>query len=487
MDSTMELADDVLTRQRLIQPVVLAGGSGTRLWPLSRRSLPKPFLPLLSERTLLQDTVARTAGEARFGAPIIACNRDHRSIIAEQVAALGISPRAFIAEPVGRSTAPALAVAALILIATDPDAVMLVQPADHRIADEGAFRAAVLHGLAAAERGWLVAFGLVPDRPETGYGYIRPSSPLDFADGVRAVSEFIEKPSADVAARLVDEGTVLWNSGIFLFSARRYLEELEALHPVLFHGCADAVARSVRDGETLSLDGEAFAALPTISIDHAVMEHTATAAVVRLETRWNDVGSWRTLRDEGQADDDGNVVVGEAILDGVHNSYVRAENGLIAAIGLDDVVVVSTDDAVLVASMDEAPNVGRMVERLNGDARCDAVRHGAVHRPWGHYKTIDSGPRYQVKQIVVQPGARLSLQFHHHRSEHWVVVSGTARVVCGDRETTLCENQSIHIPVGTRHRLENPGKIPLRVVEVQCGSYLGEDDIVRVDDVYGRA
>jgi mannose-1-phosphate guanylyltransferase/mannose-6-phosphate isomerase len=487
MDMANELHDEARVSAHRIQPVILSGGYGTRLWPLSRKSLPKQLLPLVSERSLLQETASRTAAATAFASPLIVCSHEHRDLVAAQMATIGIEPRLIIAEPVGRNTAPALAVAALVLIATDPDVVLLVEPSDHRIGDAAAFCAAVERGLDAAAAGYLVAFGIAPDRPETGYGYIRQGEALAGTGGAFAISRFVEKPGIEDAVRFAASDRYLWNSGIFLMEARRYLEELEALEPQLLLACADAVAAARREGGMLSLDTPAFAAAAEISIDRAVMERTRAAAVVPLDVAWDDVGSWRTLRDFALADGDGNVVVGDAVLDRVHRSYIRSEDGLVAAVGLDDVVVVSTGDAVLVASADEAPNVGRLVERMRGDSRCEAVRNGTVHRPWGHFKTVDGGPRHQVKQIVVAPGGRLSLQLHHHRSEHWVVVSGTARVVCGNDERVLYEDESIHIPAGSRHRLENPGRIPLKVIEVQCGSYLGEDDIVRVEDVYGRS
>jgi mannose-1-phosphate guanylyltransferase/mannose-6-phosphate isomerase len=486
MDSATELRDDIGTVTAAIQPVILTGGAGTRLWPLSRNRLPKPLLPLLSERTLLQQTALRTVNDIRFADPVIVCNQDHLATVSDQMAAIGISPRTIIAEPVGRNTAPALAVAALILISTDPDAVMLVQPSDHMIDDGDTFRDAVTRALGAAEQGWLVTFGLEPERPETGYGYIRPTQPLSGTDGIFTVGRFVEKPSSDEAERLIADDGALWNSGIFLMSANRYLQELEAACPEILHGCADAIAGARRSGSLLIPDRKAFQAVPAISIDYAVMEHTPRAAVLPLAIRWNDIGNWRTLRDECRADADGNVVQGNALLHNVRGSYIRVEKGFVAATGLDDVIVVATDDAVLVASTAEAPNVGKLVERMKIDGRREAMQHRTVHRPWGTFTSLDCGPRHQVKELVVRPGGRLSLQLHHHRSEHWVVVSGTARVVCGDAEQNLYENQSIHIAAGKRHRLENPGKIPLHVIEVQCGSYLGEDDIVRVDDVYGR-
>jgi mannose-1-phosphate guanylyltransferase / mannose-6-phosphate isomerase len=470
-----------------IHPVILSGGAGTRLWPLSRALHPKQLLPLLSSRTLLQETAARSIDDAGFAAPIIICNEEHRFMITEQLREIGLAPQRILLEPAGRNTAPALAVVASWLVARDPEAVMLVQPSDHLIGSPAAFYAAVVRGLAATTLGRLVTFGVTPNRPEPGYGYIQAGIELDGVAGANQVSRFVEKPDRETAQRFIDSGKFYWNSGIFLMSARQYLDELQRLHPVIHDSCADAVARGSDDGEFFRLDAASFAEAPSLSIDHAVMEHTDRAAVVPVDMAWSDVGSWQALRDAGQRDADGNIVQGDVLLEDVRDCYVRSDGRLVAAIGLDDVVVVSTDDAVLVAKTDRAAEVGRIVERLRQRNRPEPIQHTTVYRPWGYYRTVDGGERYQVKRIMVKPGAKLSLQKHFHRAEHWVVVQGTAMVTKGEENLLVRENESIYIPLGTNHRLENPGKLPLHLIEVQSGAYLGEDDIVRISDTYGRA
>lgn len=470
-----------------IHPVILSGGAGTRLWPLSRALYPKQLLPLASERTLIQETASRGLDDAGFAAPVVICNDEHRFIIDEQLKQVGVQPRRILLEPVARNTAPAITVAALWLMASDPDPIMLVQPSDHLIGSVEDFHEAVIQGLGAAQSGRLVTFGVKPRHAETGYGYIQAGTALDGSNGVRGVDRFVEKPDLETAQRFVDSGTFYWNSGIFLFSARHYLDELKRLHPALYDACARAVKGGKDDLNFFRLEAGAFGEAPALSVDRAVMEHTEQAAVVPVDMEWSDVGSWRALRDVNKRDQDGNVVQGDVVLDGVRNSYVRSDGQLVAAIGLDDVVIVSTDDAVLVANADDAAGVSRIVDLLRKRNRPEPMHHRTIYRPWGFYRTVDAGDRFQVKRIMVKPGARLSLQKHYHRAEHWVVVQGTALVQRGQDTMLVHENESVYIPIGAEHRLENPGKLPLHLIEVQSGAYLGEDDIVRLADNYGRA
>lgn len=470
--------------ERLIHPVLLSGGAGTRLWPLSRVAWPKQLLPLLSDRTLLQETAQRLAGGV-FAPPLVVCNEQHRFLVSEQLREIDIRPSAIMLEPTGRNTAPAVTAAALLLARTDPDAVLLVQPADHRIGNVAAFRDAVAVGERAALTGRLVTFGVSPTHPETGYGYISPGMPLDAIAGAFSVDRFVEKPDAATAESFISDG-FLWNSGIFMFTARRFLDELALLEPAMLDSCRTALNGGGADGEYVRLDAAAFGRAADAPIDRAVMERTRKAAVVPVDMDWSDIGSWRRLRDAQVADTDGNVAVGDVVAEGVRNSYIRAQDHLVAAVGLDNVVIVATGDSTLVAHADRSEEVSRIVARLRGDDRRERLEHGRVHRPWGSYQTVDAGARFQVKRISVKPGASLSLQMHHHRAEHWVVVSGVARVTCNDDVRELRENESAFIPLGARHRLENPGPEPLELIEVQCGGYLGEDDIVRFEDRYGR-
>lgn len=470
-----------------IHPVILSGGAGTRLWPLSRASYPKQLLKLVSDRTLLQETAMRGLVDVGFAAPIVVCNAEHRFLVADQLEEVGVKPQALLLEPLARNTGPAIAVAALWLLRQDPDAVMLVQPSDHVIASLPAFHHAVMQGMAAAQAGRLVTFGIKPDRPDTGYGYIQSGTPLEGSDGVLVVERFVEKPDRDTAQRFVDSGTFYWNSGIFLLGARAYLDELANINTAMLDACRDAVDAAKDGTGCLHLDAGAFARAPSLSIDHAVMERTDHAAVVPVDMAWNDVGSWPALHGIADGDSDGNVIQGDVLHEGVSNSYLRSEGRLLAAVGVDHITVVATDDAVLVAGADSAGAVSRVVERMRRENRPEPLKHSTCHRPWGNYRTVDAGDRFQVKRITVKPGGKLSLQKHYHRAEHWVVVHGTAIVQCGDDRQLLHENQSIYIPVGTEHRLENPGKIALELIEVQSGGYLGEDDIVRLSDNYGRA
>ncbi|MEV5117301.1 MAG: mannose-1-phosphate guanylyltransferase/mannose-6-phosphate isomerase [Stenotrophomonas indicatrix] len=464
-----------------IQPVILSGGSGTRLWPLSREAYPKQFLPLAGEETMLQATWQRVAPIAARG-PLVIANEEHRFVAAEQLQQVGAEPAAIILEPVGRNTAPAIAVAALEATRDGSDALLLVLPSDHVISDEAAFRTAVQAAAGAAEAGKLVTFGIVPTGPETGYGYIKAAD----GQGARAVERFVEKPDLDTATGYVASGQYYWNSGMFLFKASRYLQELERLQPAMLAACRAAWQSARRDADFTRLDKDAFTAVPSDSIDYAVMEKTADAVVVPLDAGWNDVGSWTALRDVSQQDGDGNAHQGDVIAIDCRNTYAYAQR-LVALVGLDDVIVVETDDAVLVGKGDRMQEVKTVVAQLKAGGRSEATWHRKVYRPWGAYDSIDNGERFQVKRITVKPGGTLSLQMHHHRAEHWIVVSGTAEVTRGDEVILLSENQSTYIPLGVTHRLRNPGKLPLELIEVQSGSYLGEDDIVRFEDTYGRS
>lgn len=469
-----------------IIPVLLSGGSGSRLWPMSRELYPKQFLPLASERSMLQDTAARVDDPLRFTAPIVVCNHEHRFLIAEQLRQSGITARGIVLEPMARNTAAACAVAALLATRDDPDALLLVLPADHIIGDEPAFAAAVSQAARAARAGHLVTFGIEPTAPETGYGYIRRGAPLPDCDGVHRVAAFIEKPARAKAEELLASGDHAWNSGMFVFPAARLLDELERHAPAVMEACRAALETGESDLDFFRLGAEAFARSPSISIDYAVMERTDRAAVVPCDLKWTDVGAWSALWEVSKKDDLGNVAIGDVMTEGANRCYVRSEGLLTAVVGLDDVVVVTTDDAVLVASRDKAQDVKAVVERLKREGRSEPFTHRTVHRPWGAFQGIHAGERFQVKHLRIKPGARISLQKHFHRAEHWVVVNGTALVTRDDQQTFVYENQSIYIPVGTVHRLENPGKVPLDIIEVQSGAYLGEDDIVRFEDSYGR-
>lgn len=463
-------------------PVILSGGAGTRLWPLSRETYPKQLLALAGTRSLIQDTAARCGGES-FSAPIIVCNEEHRFAIAEQLRQIGIAPRAMILEPVGRNTAPAAAAAAALL---EPGEIMMLLPSDHAISDVASFAKAAAKAAAGARAGKLVTFGIEPERPETGYGYIKRGAALPGLDGAYAVERFVEKPDLDTAKKYLAEGGWAWNSGMFMLPAAIFLAETEKFEPAIARAAKDAVAKAKRDLDFVRLDKDAFAAAPSKSIDYAVMERTSLAAVVPASMGWSDVGAWDALWDLGTRDADGNVVRGDVIAEDTHNSYLRTEGRLLATIGVDDLIVVDTRDATLVARKDKAQHVKRIVDRLKAAGRSEASLHTEVHRPWGSYQTIDLGPRFQVKRLSVKPGAKISLQKHAQRAEHWVVVQGIARVTRDEDVLTLRENMSAYIPVGCVHRLENPGTEMLHIVEVQSGSYLGEDDIVRLEDSYGR-
>jgi mannose-1-phosphate guanylyltransferase/mannose-6-phosphate isomerase len=470
----------------LIHPVVLSGGSGTRLWPLSRALSPKQLLPLLSEKSLLQETVLRVGDAHQFAPPLVIANDEHRFLVAEQLREIGVKPQALVLEPQGRNTAPAICVAALLLSAEDPDALMLVLPSDHSIGHRAAFVAGVERAAAAARSGALVTFGITPDHAEVGYGYIRRGLPWPGIGGCFTVAEFVEKPDAARAARLLAAGDYYWNSGMFVLPAGLYLKELGRRDAAMVEACRRAVAAAKRDHDFLRLDASAFTAARSISIDYAVMEHTKAAAVVPVDIGWSDVGSFDALWQAGVKDGNGNVAVGDVAVSDSRNSYLRSEHGLLAALGVENLVVISTTDAVLVVPRSRSSDLKQLIAQLERDGRGELLAHPLVERPWGSYRSIHSGERVQVKHIVVKPGGRLSLQYHHKRAEHWVVVRGTARVTRGEEVTMLGEDQSTYIPIGMPHRLENPGDEPVHLIEVQTGSYLGEDDIVRLEDTYGR-
>jgi mannose-1-phosphate guanylyltransferase / mannose-6-phosphate isomerase len=465
-----------------IVPIILSGGAGTRLWPLSRELYPKQLLPLAGTKTMIQETALRASG-GPFGAPIVVCNEEHRFIIAEQLREIGIVPRAIVLEPVGRNTAPAAAAAAALL---QPDETMMLLPSDHVVGDVAAFATAVATAQHAVAAGRLVTFGIDPTGPETGYGYIKRGAAMTAPAGAYDVARFVEKPDMATAKAYLAEGGWSWNSGMFLFAARTFLAELARFEPAIVAAAAAAVEQAARDLDFVRLDKEIFAAAPSKSVDYAVMEHTHLSAVVPAALSWSDVGAWNALWDLGPRDADGNVLVGDVVANDTHNSYLRSEHKLLTAVGVKDLVVIATRDVVMVADRDRAQDVKKIVDRLKADKRSEATSHVVVHRPWGSYQSIDMGPRFQVKRLTVKPGAKISLQKHAQRAEHWVVVSGVARVTRDDDTLVLRENMSTYIPVGCVHRLENPGTEMLHIIEVQSGGYLGEDDIVRLEDSYGR-
>ena len=468
-----------------IHPVILSGGSGSRLWPLSREHYPKPLLPLASEQTLLQETASRLDRLDDIGQAVYVCNEEHRFLVAEQVAELGKKPATIILEPEGRNTAPALTLAALFLAGDDPDSMMVVMPADHVIRDGQAFVDAVAQGCPQAAEGRLVTFGVVPDAAETGYGYIKRDGEAAGGSAWK-VARFVEKPDQDTAERYLAEGDYFWNSGIFLMRTDQWLQEIGEHRPDILAACRVAMQRGTRDSDFYRVKREAFLGCPGDSIDYAVMEKTQHAVVVPFSAGWSDVGAWSALWNVCPHDEAGNVVQGDVLVKDTSNALLLAEHRCLATVGLNDVIVVETADAVLVASKDRAQDVKHIVSQLKDRNRVECRVHRRVYRPWGSFEGMDEGDRFQVKRLTVKPGASLSLQMHNHRSEHWVIVKGTARVTCGDQVFNLHENESTYIPMGERHRLENPGNIPLEVIEVQSGSYLGEDDIVRFDDVYDR-
>ncbi len=465
----------------LITPIILSGGAGTRLWPASRRSMPKQFLPLASDLSLIQDTVLRVADDPRFDRPIVIANDQHRFLAAEQMREVGVEPGAIVLEPVARNTAPAIAAAALLA----PETTLLIMSSDHAIQRAEGFRQSVLRALPAANDGYVVTFGVTPDRAEIGYGYIKAAD-NEVADGVQAVATFKEKPDRQTAERYLAEGGYTWNSGIFLFTAKTYLAELEAFDAETVAACRQAHADAVRDLDFIRLDAASFSRASDISIDYAVMERTAKAATTTLDCDWSDVGSWGELWRRSAASRSANVERGNTLTIGVEGSLIDSSGPLVAALGLKNMVVVATKDAVLVAPRDRLDEIKQVVGELEKRGRNEQIDPAKVYRPWGYYESIDAGDGFQVKHIMVKPGGRLSLQRHAHRSEHWTVVSGTARITVGDDVRDLGPNQSTFVPLGAVHRLENLGDDPMRLIEIQCGSYLGEDDIERLDDVYLR-
>jgi mannose-1-phosphate guanylyltransferase/mannose-6-phosphate isomerase len=463
-------------------PVILSGGSGTRLWPYSRSAYPKQFLPLVSERTMLQETVLRFN---ESDTPIVVCNEEHRFMVAEQLRSIDVQANSIILEPVGRNTAPAIELAALRVLQKE-DQLLIVLPADHIIPDLDAFLAAVSTAESAAMQGDLVTFGVVPTYAETGYGYLKAGDARVGSSEVFSVDQFLEKPNVKNASKYIECGDYFWNSGMFLFKASRYIEELQKHAPEMVAACRAALELATDDLDFVRVDKSSFEACPSDSIDYAVMEKTDRAVMVPLDAGWNDVGSWASLWSASEKDENGNSIKGDVIAEDTTDCYIQGESKLIATVGLESVVVVQTDDTILVATKDKVHNVKQIVERLKQMDRPETMFHRKVFRPWGYYDSIDYGERFQVKRLMVKPGAKLSVQMHHHRAEHWVVVSGTAEVRNGDNIMMLNENESTYIPIGVTHSLANPGTLPLEIIEVQSGSYLGEDDIVRFEDVYGR-
>jgi len=470
----------------LIVPVILSGGSGTRLWPVSRESFPKQLWPLISDRSMIQETALRAVGPA-FAPPVVVCNEEHRFLIAEQLRDAQIAGARILLEPVGRNSAPAIAAAALMVAETQPDAVIWMMAADSSITRSDALAEALARAVGAARGGHFVTFGMKPTAPETGYGYIEVGPELPQAPGVHEVASFIEKPEPARAAQLSTDGRHLWNSGMFVFTAATLLAEMQAYAPEVLDAVRAALRAAQTDLDFCRLDRAAFAACPNISLDYAVAERTRHAAVIPADLGWSDVGSWNALWELGQKDAAGNVSVGDVLLENTRRCYARSDGMLTAVVGLDDTIVVTTEDAVLVMHQDRAQDVKKIVARLREAGRHEAASHNRAYRPWGFYESLINGERFQVKRIVVKPGQRLSLQKHFHRAEHWVVVAGTALVMRDEDQVMVRENESIYLPLGCVHRLENPGRIPLELIEVQSGAYLGEDDIVRIEDTYGRA
>lgn len=463
-------------------PVILSGGSGTRLWPLSRGAYPKQFLPLVTDKTMVQETVLRLDGIENLQPPIAVCNENHRFIMAEQLREIDVQPKAIILEPTGKNTAPAVTLAALTV--KNPDAILLVLPADHVIENIPTFQQAVIKASQLAKQDYLVTFGIVPTTVETGYGYIKRST--EHISDAFKVAEFVEKPSTETAKVYVDSGQYYWNSGIFAFKVGRYLEEMEKFSPQILAACRLSLTDAHADVDFVRLNKDEFFQCPANSIDYALMEKTDKAVVIPLDAEWSDVGSWSTLWEVHEKDTFGNALKGDVIALDTRGSFIYSENKLVAAIGVEDMIIIDTDDAVMIAPKNKAQEVKNIVALLKNKQRREADLHRKVYRPWGYYDSVDSGERHKTKRIVVKPGAKLSVQKHHHRAEHWVVVKGTAIVSKGEETMLLVENESTFIPLGVVHSLENPGVIPLEMIEVQSGSYLGEDDIIRFADKYGR-
>ena len=471
----------------MITPVILSGGGGTRLWPLSRTHFPKQYWALTSEKTLLQETTLRVASKTQFTQPLVICNEEHRFLVAEQLRAIHIIPSHIVLETEAQNTAPAIAIACLLQ--ENLDSLLLVLPADHAIQQLDRFQAAIQTAQVAAEKGKIVTFGIEATHPETRYGYIQSGEKLSYSTEslpVFEVARFVEKPNLITARAFLETKQYYWNSGIFLFKARTMLEELERLQPALLAGCRTALNCARQDLDFLRLDSKAIISDRSLSLDYAVMEHTPHAAVVPIDMGWSDIGTWDALWALSAKDQEGNVKLGDVVTQNVHNSYARTDNQLLSILGLDNIIVVATRDAILVAHQDQVQQVKEIVQQLKTSKRQELDTHTRVYRPWGYYQTIDLSERFRVKRIMVNPGAKTSIQIHHHRSEHWVVVEGTARVTRENETFLVHENESVYLPMGMKHRVENPGKIPLHFIEVQSGSYLGEDDIVRIEDDYGR-
>ncbi|WP_340051883.1 mannose-1-phosphate guanylyltransferase/mannose-6-phosphate isomerase [Pseudomonas proteolytica] len=465
-------------------PVIMAGGSGTRLWPLSRQLNPKQFLPLVDpDLTMLQATIQRLDG-LDHATPRLICNENHRFLAAEQLRQLGLEEANIILEPVGRNTAPAIALAALQALSEQTDPIMLVLAADHLIQDVNAFHQSIAKALVLAESGKLVTFAITPTHPETGYGYLQMGAAV--GEGGFEVSRFVEKPDLATAQDYLAQGSYFWNSGMFMFRASRYIQELERFQPTIVSVCREALAKGAQDMHFTRVDSAIFSSSPDDSIDYAVMEKTSDAVMVPLNAGWSDIGSWSAIWDSGEKNEQGNLFKGDVLSESTSGSYVHATHRLVTTVGVENLIIVETKDAVLVAHKDHVQDVKKIVDQLKGCKRHEHTNHREVYRPWGVYDSIDNGERYQVKRITVKPGEKLSVQMHHHRAEHWIVVSGTARVTNGEKTYLVTENQSTYIPIGQIHALENPGMIPLELIEVQSGSYLGEDDIVRFEDIYGR-
>jgi len=469
-----------------IVPVILAGGSGTRLWPLSRQLYPKQLIDIYNKNTMLQNTVLRLKGLENAGSPIVVCNEEHRFMTAEQLRQIKVDPQAIILEPVGRNTAPAIAIAALKAMENNQDPTLLILPADHVIEKPEKFHDAILLGFESVKQGNLLTFGIIPDSPETGYGYIKQGELLKDNIRIAKIESFVEKPDRATAQKYLDSGSYTWNSGMFMFKASVIIKELETHAPAIIKQSQQVITTGTQDLDFFRLNLKEFENMPSDSIDYAVMEKTSKGVVIPLDAGWNDMGSFDALWQTGKKDENQNVIKGNVLTHDVKQTYINSEKRLIAAVGLEKFVIVETNDAIFVSPRDRVQDVKKIVKQLKDQNRSEAVNHSKVYRPWGSYETIDIEPRFQVKRITVKPGAKLSLQKHFHRAEHWTVVAGSAIITKGDEEVLLKEDQSTYIPLGTMHRLENPGKIPLELIEVQSGSYLGEDDIVRFDDVYGR-
>ena len=475
-----------MSKHQAIIPVILSGGSGTRLWPLSRKMYPKQFIPLRQQRSLFQDTIKRVMALADgIQAPIVVCNEEHRFMAAEQLRLEAVLDAEIILEPAGRNTAPAIALAAYCAQQRDPQAIMLVLPADHVMHDQAAFAQAIATAMRCAEQDFMVTFGVTPTRPETGYGYIQAGAAM-FQEQAYRVAKFVEKPALEVAQEYLESGLYAWNSGMFMFKAASYIEQLQQHQPDIAQFTLAAYQAQHRDLDFIRIDPHPFKQCQSESIDYAVMEKTSQAMLVPLNCHWSDVGSWHALWESLELDDNNNASSGDVILQDCEGCMVHSSHRLVTAIGLRDIVIAETSDALLITPRSEAQKVKSLTQTLQATQRKEANTHLKVYRPWGEYESVDHAERFQVKRITVKPGERLSLQKHHHRAEHWIVVNGTARVTCGDKEFLLAENESTYIPIGEVHRLENPGKIPLELIEVQSGSYLGEDDIERFEDKYGR-